>query len=124
MRGGERGERRDADDLDLERPGDRLSGGKSDSDSREGAGSHRRRDAVERAEAALRRPDQALDERQQRFCVAALHGDRFGSERFGGVEIEDTAGNRGKGRVEGKNSHKREYDKFGGQTKAAGSRFA
>ncbi len=93
----------------------------TDSDAREGAGPDRRRDAVERAEAALGRPDQALDERQQRFRVAALHGDRFGSERFGGVEIEDTAGNRGKGRVEGKNSHEREYDKFGGQTKAAGN---
>src|SRR5208283_3452186 len=119
MRGGERGQCRDADSLDLERPGDRLGGGEADSDSRERAGPHRRRNAIERSEASLGLSDQAFDERQQRLRMSALHRDVLKRDRRGGAEIEHTTRDGGKSRVDGKNSHKRKYDKFGGGTKAA-----
>jgi hypothetical protein len=99
-RGGERRERRDADDLGLAGERDGLAGREPDADAGEGAGPHGDRDAIDGGKAAVDFFHHALDQRHHRFRMPALHGEGLDGDGLFRIVVEHAGRDGGKGGVD------------------------
>ena len=104
-RGGEGGQRRDADDRNAERQSHRPRQREADPDAGERAGSRGDGDAVERGETALDAPRRFFDHGRQGFGVPARHDAADDRQRLDLAALDHRDRGRAAGGIDRQDAH-------------------